>query len=150
MKQKPKLTRFTISTKRWIHTRRDVYTYFSFLYRKEDDKLCCLGFAGLACGLSLSDMKGIPYYKIGTETGESQAITVPKALKGLFNRCSHNLFEDEEIAEIASRLEGDNTRNIQSLLAAINDDEFLSTIRKKSLIKKIFKKALNIDVTFVP
>lgn len=31
----------------------------SFLFRPEDEKMCCLGFYGLACGLSQEELSGI-------------------------------------------------------------------------------------------
>lgn len=51
------LKKFVVKKSQWL---RGEGHYESFLLRDSDGKMCCLGFASLACGLDVNDIYNVP------------------------------------------------------------------------------------------
>lgn len=120
---------FTISRKRWIHTPEDL-VHKSLLLRRSDNKMCCLGFAGKACGLRDCDILDKGDYFIFPFVCPSVACPVPQPLSWLGD------------------IDPKTGATKQDLLTVINDSPELPAKDKETLIASIFAQH-GIEVTFI-
>lgn len=114
--------KFTVRRSDWLRGEED-----GLLYRENDGKMCCLGFLGIACGLTEDEMM---------DRGSPQ-----EALSSLWPRGM--VWEDDSDD---SSIFYDST--ITNELVTINDNQKIyDDTRELALIEKF--KELNIEVEFV-
>lgn len=104
----------------------------SFLYREDDGKKCCLGFACLAAGLSIQQIKGVP--TPGSVARKLQD-KFPKELSGLveYNDGTRHLYSLID-SGICTALMSDNDRMWHSAFGDA-DSEYTDAEREAYLTK---------------
>lgn len=120
----------TISRKRWL-TAKDIdegKRLYSWLYRSEDRKMCCLGFLGRACGAKVSQLRNI---------GEPDRVPSVNWPKGML---------------VPREYYPNKTYNAGFVydMMRVNDNPKLTARQREKEIKRLFKTYLNITVKFVP
>ena len=99
----------------------------SQLLRKVDNKLCCLGFYSLACGLTTKDIVG--------RTSPFRIFTQDDSPKP--SSCMMKLYDPEGAAN----------RDVCIHLMNVNDDRDKSEAVREKLITELFAK-IDVEVTF--
>lgn len=90
-----KVLQVTVDRSKWLQGEGEEDSY---LYRPDDGKMCCLGFVGLAAGLSEEIMADV-----STPSGliTDQCITIPESMSGLVD-----MSKEEEYQNFNSKICG--------------------------------------------
>ncbi len=121
-----KVTTFTIQRSRWARGKPKSTSPadINFLYRDNDQKMCCLGFYGEACGLSTDSMLGVAY------PSNCKVIDMYEAAGGAW----------------LNDTEGRNC-TLQETIARLNDSDDRTDAQREAAISAIFAEQ-GITVTF--
>lgn len=126
------MTEVTVERHRWYRGQKQG----SMLLRNQDNKMCCLGFAALACGLGPKQIRGIP-----TPAAVSGAEAVPVWLNLITKGVGETLtLVTKEMGETLT-----DSPLCLSLMGA-NDSEYTSDAVKEELIAE---EGLNAGLKFV-
>lgn len=106
---------FTVDRKTWLRGEAD-----SYLCRRADEKMCCQGFYGLACGITKEKM---------------WSVQAPHSLDYIKGQYPKELFRNENDATYWAILE-------------INDDPEISDAYRETELKKLFLR-LGITINFI-
>jgi len=121
MSQQPKVTEFTIDRSKW--GRGFWFWTASKLLNSETGKMCCLGFFGLACGLTPEQIKGESAPDRGLEK-HRQAWRDREAASWLFN-------ENGRSADCSDLMTYNDLLNYKS--EAIREDDIARTFAKNGV-----------------
>lgn len=118
--------KIVITRSKWL---RGSGSYASFLVRYSDGKMCCLGFLGVACGISAADMEGK---------------AAPNHIKDHFLKWPKGTLRENGMPHINNGF--DNGPAIQAAIKH-NDDPLLTDDNREELIRNNLKE-LGIEVEF--
>lgn len=118
------ITKFKVERSRWL--RGEGY-HESYLLRPADNKMCCLGFLGKACGVSEERMRGVQ-----TPTDVSNGNDYPSALSNM----------------LPDLVAPGSIKVAEFVLMDINDTPQITDEQREILLSKIFN-LIGLTVEFV-
>jgi hypothetical protein len=123
------MKKLEISRKEWL---RGGPSMKSFLYRPDDGKMCCLGFLGRACGLTVKEMEYSSY---------------PSNVRAYRDNGPSELLDyHEQRLPLSS---GQRDEPWEETIGCINDAEDIDDETREAWVIEGFRALLGYDVTFV-